>query len=232
MSLIKICRILERIITPSHAHRPTPKLPIWAPTGLAQNLVYKEQLGPLIESLLSHSLSLPRKISEGGVRKASLPTTPYYWTILLHLFRVGPTPDSPSPPISFRIFSSISPCVKTLTYTPTASVLPVSPDSTSLSHKGFKALPVRRAVDPTNPAMTVELYQDPDFPRRLSLEIADLEGYYPSELLKETASGQNIILDLGWRGTPWVVFVDGACPGNGTPSARGGYGVFFGPNSE
>jgi ribonuclease HI len=29
-----------------------------------------------------------------------------------------------------------------------------------------------------------------------------------------------------------VVFIDGACRGNGTPSARASYGVYFGPNSE
>lgn len=28
-----------------------------------------------------------------------------------------------------------------------------------------------------------------------------------------------------------VVYIDGACRGNGTPSARASYGVFFGPNS-
>jgi ribonuclease HI len=30
--------------------------------------------------------------------------------------------------------------------------------------------------------------------------------------------------------TPIVVYVDGACQGNGTASARAGYGVYFGPN--
>jgi ribonuclease HI len=31
---------------------------------------------------------------------------------------------------------------------------------------------------------------------------------------------------------PILVFIDGACAGNGTPLATGGYGVYWGPNSD
>jgi len=80
--------------------------------------------------------------------------------------------------------------------------------------------------------MALERYQDPDLPRLFSLKAVGLEYHDPSRLLRENHSGTNIFLNLRHPGAVWVVFVDGACPDNGKPWARGGYGVYFGPDSR
>jgi ribonuclease HI len=79
-----------------------------------------------------------------------------------------------------------------------------------------------------------DAYRDPDRPRLFSLREylrAEDALYQPrlSDYLILNPSGESFFL----MGTPFpsVVFVDGACARNGAPSASGGYGVFFGPNS-
>src|ERR1700694_4975046 len=63
-------------------------------------------------------------------------------------------------------------------------------------------------------------------PRSFSPHMFGLPNYPPSELILENPSGTFRLIEHAV-----VVFTDGACPGNGTPMARGGYGVFFGENS-
>jgi ribonuclease HI len=81
--------------------------------------------------------------------------------------------------------------------------------------------------------MTSE-FQDPQYPRLFSKYKAQFtDRAQPKDVLKP------IIPDLLTLCSPIVVighptiglYIDGACPGNGTPSAKGGIGAYFGPNS-
>ena len=79
-----------------------------------------------------------------------------------------------------------------------------------------------------------DAYRHPARPRLFSLKqylMAENASYSPRlcDYLDLNPRGDFYFL----LGTPFpnVVFVDGACARNGTPSASGGYGVFFGPNS-
>jgi ribonuclease HI len=78
------------------------------------------------------------------------------------------------------------------------------------------------------------LFQDPNHPRLFSKYKAQFtDRAQPNDVLKP------IIPDLLTLITPIMVvghptiglYIDGACPGNGTPSAKGGVGVYFGPDS-
>jgi len=78
------------------------------------------------------------------------------------------------------------------------------------------------------------LFQDPNYPRVFSKYKAQFtDRAQPNDVLKP------VIPDLLTLITPIVVvghptiglYIDGACPGNGTPSAKGGIGVYFGPDS-
>ena len=81
--------------------------------------------------------------------------------------------------------------------------------------------------------MTSE-FQDPQYPRLFSKHKAQFtDRAQPNDVLKP------IIPNLLTLCSPIIVighptiglYIDGACPGNGTPSAKGGIGVYFGPNS-
>jgi ribonuclease HI len=75
-----------------------------------------------------------------------------------------------------------------------------------------------------------EIFRDPNRPRLFSPKKLGLRHARPSEAFFENPSGTFTF--LASQHTAIGVFVDGACPGNGTSSARGGYGVFFGSNSR
>jgi ribonuclease HI len=73
------------------------------------------------------------------------------------------------------------------------------------------------------------LYRHGDFHRLFSLENIGIHDPQPSEWVYENSEGTFRHLN---RYHAVVVSVDGACSGNGKPWAKGGYGVYFGPNSE
>ena len=81
--------------------------------------------------------------------------------------------------------------------------------------------------------MTSE-FQDPQYPRLFSKYKAQFtDRAQPDDVLKP------VIPDLLTLCSPIMIighptiglYIDGACPGNGTPSAKGGIGVYFGQNS-
>jgi ribonuclease HI len=78
------------------------------------------------------------------------------------------------------------------------------------------------------------LFQDPNHPRLFSKYKAQFtDRAQPNDVLMP------VIPDLLILTTPIMVvghptiglYIDGACPGNGTPSAKGGIGVYFGRDS-
>ena len=73
------------------------------------------------------------------------------------------------------------------------------------------------------------LYRHQDFHRLFSLEGFGIRNPELSNWVYENADGTFRYLQ-GHHAL--VVSVDGACAGNGKPWAKGGYGVYFGPNSE
>jgi len=113
------------------------------------------------------------------------------------------------------------------------------PKQTRIRHQGHWPPPV---VPHTNSIVLVnvvlhtmtELIRDPYRPRLFSFERFDIPNPRPSELLHRCPACLHPFwyYDLeGARYDALAVFVDGACTGNGTPLAKGGYGVYFGPNS-
>lgn len=79
-------------------------------------------------------------------------------------------------------------------------------------------------------------FEDPNCPRLFSLKMRGLKDHaQPSNVLIPNQERTLFILNSPIRimGHPTIgVFVDGACEGNGTPSAKAGFGVFFGQNSR
>ena len=73
-------------------------------------------------------------------------------------------------------------------------------------------------------------FRDPDFPRLFSLERLGFGYSRAAQVFRPNRTGEALILDT--RPPVIGVYVDGACPGNGKPWAKGGYGVYFGPNSS
>jgi|SRR5277367_1194649 ribonuclease HI len=73
-------------------------------------------------------------------------------------------------------------------------------------------------------------YRDSEFPRLFSPENIGLEEASPWQLFKEDSEGT--LLHLFSSSRVIGVYIDGACPGNGTPRAKGGYGVYFGSDSQ
>jgi ribonuclease HI len=89
-------------------------------------------------------------------------------------------------------------------------------------------LPPRLVADMTSQ------FQDRQYPRLFSKHRAQFTDLaQPNDVLKP------IIPDLLTLCSPIMIvghptvglYIDGACPGNGTPSAKGGIGVYFGPDS-
>jgi len=79
-----------------------------------------------------------------------------------------------------------------------------------------------------------DLIRDPSRPRLFSFERFDIPNPRPSELLHRCPACVHPFWYYDHEGARYdalAVFVDGACTGNGTPLAKGGYGVYFGPNS-
>lgn len=72
-----------------------------------------------------------------------------------------------------------------------------------------------------------EAFRDDEFPRLLSLGRIGLGHIRPSDAFHL----KNGMFFLRTYRTVVGVFVDGACRGNGTAWAKGGYGVYFGPDS-
>jgi ribonuclease HI len=77
-------------------------------------------------------------------------------------------------------------------------------------------------------------FQDPQYPRLFSKYKAQFtDRAQPNDVLKP------VIPDLLTLCSPIIIvghptiglYIDGACKGNGTPSAKGGIGVYFGPDS-
>ena len=73
------------------------------------------------------------------------------------------------------------------------------------------------------------LYRHRDFHRLFSLEGFGIYNPQPSYWVTGNDEGTFRYLD---RYHAIVVSIDGACSGNGYAWAKGGYGVYFGPNSE
>jgi ribonuclease HI len=83
--------------------------------------------------------------------------------------------------------------------------------------------------------MAYEMYCDQASHRLFSQEeYVSSEGYAYLEDIDEyfdlSPNGETTLL-LGNENAT-LVFIDGACARNGTPSATGGYGVYWGPNSD
>src|SRR5271154_5390038 len=73
-------------------------------------------------------------------------------------------------------------------------------------------------------------YRDSEFPRLFSPENIGLEDYPPWQVFDEDSDG--VLFHLASNRRVIGVYIDGACPGNGTPAAKGGYGVYFGSDSQ
>lgn len=79
--------------------------------------------------------------------------------------------------------------------------------------------------------MALQLFQHPVLPRLFSLENFNVgSNAQPSELIHLNPP-RKFYFFFAEDYDAIVVFVDGACRGNGTPYAKGGYGVYFGPES-
>jgi len=80
-----------------------------------------------------------------------------------------------------------------------------------------------------------EIFQDKTHPRLFSLHECGLQPHaQPSQVLCPVFDGKLLQLASPMQviGHPTIgVYIDGACPGNGTPAAKGGIGVYFGLNS-
>jgi len=82
-----------------------------------------------------------------------------------------------------------------------------------------------------------QIFQDSRFPRLFSLEECELDRSTTSrEAFKPFRIGQDtlhcVASPMQVIGHPTIgLWIDGACRGNGTPSARGAYGVYFGNGS-
>ena len=80
-----------------------------------------------------------------------------------------------------------------------------------------------------------EMFQDATYPRLFSLVKCGLQPTdKPSQVLAPLGGHKLLYLrsDVQVQGHPTIgVYIDGACPGNGTPTAKGSYGVYFAPNS-
>ena len=79
------------------------------------------------------------------------------------------------------------------------------------------------------PTDNAHLYRHRDFHRLFSLEAIGVYNPQPSYWISENKEGTFRHLN---RHHAVVVSIDGACTANGTPWSKGGYGVYFGPNSE
>jgi len=73
-------------------------------------------------------------------------------------------------------------------------------------------------------------YRDSEFPRLFSPENIGLEDYPPWQVFDEDSDG--VLFHLASNRRVIGVYIDGACPGNGTSAAKGGYGVYFGSDSQ
>jgi ribonuclease HI len=79
--------------------------------------------------------------------------------------------------------------------------------------------------------MGVETFQDPNCPRLFSSWQIGQSGCSAAQIFR--LNNARTLYYLSHFGEyVYGVYVDGACPGNGQSWARGGYGVFFGPNSD
>lgn len=80
-----------------------------------------------------------------------------------------------------------------------------------------------------------QVFQDHRYPRLFSLDECGLQpGVRPSQALKSIRGGTLFALTSPMQviGHPTIgLYVDGACRWNGRPSARGAFGVYFGPDS-
>ena len=88
---------------------------------------------------------------------------------------------------------------------------------------------------PSSTSVMALFLHDPDYHRLLTWNISQRQNVRPSDAVMEFDDGlgswsafrithvQDLVL---------VVFIDGACLANGTPHARGGYGVYFGDESR
>jgi len=74
-------------------------------------------------------------------------------------------------------------------------------------------------------------FRDPEFRRLFSLKKVGVGHPRPANVFCQDSRGEFFRLKTTNGSIVIGVYVDGACPGNGMPWAKGGYGVFFGPNS-
>jgi hypothetical protein len=82
--------------------------------------------------------------------------------------------------------------------------------------------------------MAYEIYCDPDYDRLFSQTRYEFHnGYRSKQDIRHhfELSPDGEITFLRGKKIPILVFIDGACARNGTPSATGGYGVYWGPDS-
>jgi ribonuclease HI len=82
--------------------------------------------------------------------------------------------------------------------------------------------------------MTAEQFQDPQYPRLFSKHRAQFtDKAQPNDVLNPIIPKLLMLFSpLQVVGHPTIgLYIDGACPGNGTPTAKGGIGVYFGQNS-
>lgn len=74
-------------------------------------------------------------------------------------------------------------------------------------------------------------FRHPDNDRLFSMRRFLWSNPRPADIVEEPPCGFYSYIDYADE-RPYVVFIDGACPGNGYSHAKGGYGIYFGSRSH